>query len=478
METINYIDTLLNKQSNYDESTDAIVPDMYPYISKILGVTACAYIKDTTLQNNRILISGDIKCEICYIPDDLSNPIRMQYWLSFAHIEDINVQECMVNSTICLNKIDAKIINPRKISIFANIQINTKAYTEKNIVLPINSQDNEFEVLPIERTLTLIDSLNISDMTIADDFEFKEIIAEEYELFGLKPSIVITDTKVLKNKLMLRGNIEFKGGVIAQDEISEISTNVPFSHILDIDINDESLETEIEISIKSCDVENNGDDFSYVINAKACVIQNKEEKIMLVSDIYDVKNDLLITKKEYKIINTPKYEYEKSDFNILIKSAEIIDSIVYMNGFAYTKMTEQNKYDCYVCINAIYKSKDGYYSVSEDYMFASGIECSFIECKNISIFKNSNTEIDLRVTLDMYKYNHQKITFDIIEQIERGNTKTVENNTIILKYINTETNLWDIAKEYNTTSEDIICSNNLDANLKTICNKMLLIPVK
>lgn len=478
METINYIDTLLNKQSNYDESTDAIVPDMYPDISKIIGVTANTYIKDSAVQNDRILISGDVLCDLCYVPEGEGAPIIMKVPLSFAHIEQALAEEIKVSCTIELNKVEARVINPRKISILASICIHTKAYNEKIISMSDIVNDG-YEILYHEESVNLIDSVNIDEFSISDNIEFKEIITNDYELYGIKPRIIINDTKILKNKLMLRGDVEFVSTLLDEYDMMKISQSIPFSQILDINIRDENLDANVEICIKSFDIENiSGAEFSFNLNVKTCITQTKNEVFPVLSDIYDVKNELTINSSKYSVTNTPKCELEKCDFNIFVDCENIVDSVLHSECQLFVEHDEKNMLECFARVSGIYKSGREYHNFEYKHKFMQELALSDVGFKNIKISNVGTNAINLNITADMYKYRDVKVDIDVVETIVRGNAHEKVSNTIILKYISNETKLWEIAKKYNTTMMDIINSNSLEADIKVVSNVMLLIPVK
>lgn len=475
---ITYVDMVINKKTNYDESIDAIVPDLYPDISKIIGVTATAFIKDNAVQNDRILISGDLHCDLCYIPEGEMSPVIMKVVMSFAHIEQAVIENLVVNCNININKIEARIINPRKVSLLANVCINTKAYKDAEICLS-ELNDDGYQMLHHQQSLNLIDTVNTHEFILTDNLEFKGIISNEYEIYGVKANVIVNDTKILKNKLMIRGNVNFCGTLVDEYDMTEISTSVAFSQIIDINIKDETLDTNIEICIKSFDIENiSGAEFSFSLCVKTCITQSKTEIIPIVLDIYDVKHKILVNSKSYMVLDTPKSEYEKCEFNVLVPCENIIDSVLHAECQTFTKLNENSNIECFARFTGIYKSGKEYYDFEHEQVILKDCEFTDIEFKNTEMHIISGNEINLRMTVDTYKYNDKKVKVDVIENITREEEHEKINNTIILKYISSETKLWDIAKKYNTTVLDIISSNSLDSNTFKINDTMLLIPVK
>lgn len=478
MKKISYIDMIIDKQTNYDESTDVIVSDALPDISRIISVNAVACIKDTSVQNDRVLISGDITGEVCYIPEDSTKPVKMNISMNFAHIEDASIADALIYSSIDINKIEARIINPRKISVLSNVCIFTKAYNKSDIKIP-KCNDFGCEILENKKQINLIDSVNINEFVISDNVQFKGLLADEFDVFGMRHNIVVTDTKALKNKIMIRGNVEFLTGVIMENEVLETTATVPFSQIIDISITDESLDTHLDFSVKNFDAEHIADgEFSFSMTVKALVIQKRDENITLVEDIYDVSNELIVKDDNISLRNCPVHEFLKHDFNVNVQTDNIADSVVSANAYIYAQKNADKTLDFVCNVFGVYKSGAEYYAFKESFVFEKNVSCTSAEFKNISITKSVSGNIDIRVMCDSYKYKNEKISFNVIDTVEKANEKESLSNTIILKYIPNKTDIWDIAKEYNTTVADIKSSNAIDDGNTTVENKMLLIPVK
>ena len=480
MEKMSYIDMVMNKNSNYDESTDAIVPDLYPDIAKIIMVTGKAYVKDTSIQNDRVLISGEVKCEVLYIPEDSKMPVKMMVNLSFAHIEELKYENCLIFCKSDLSNIEARIINPRKISILANIMLDTKAYKAAEIKMD-NSKYEGVQTLSNKTEVSLIDSINICECVLTDNVEFKGVMHEDYEMFCMKPSIVINDIKLLKNKIMIRGNIDFCGNYLENDNVIPMNASSAFSQIVDITITDEDLEGFIDVTVKNFDLEETlANEYTYSLTIKICLTQKRMENIEIISDMYDTEYEIDVIKTENTVVNTPKPEYENIQFTANIPCDDMIDNIMMVEMMPYTKMNENMSYDLCAHINGMYKSGNEIESFSYDHKIMENMNNSEIafENQNIKANKNANNVIEIDANLKAKKYNDSKINIPIVSDVKKTIEKVKQKDEIILKYINNKKSVWDIAKEYSVTENDIIEANEMDSDTKNIENKMILIPKK
>ena len=77
---------ILDTWNNYEETTDAIVPDTFPDIVRIAAVYGSPQLKDDAPQSGRVLISGSVRMTVLYVPEG-GGLRRLDIPISFAHIE-------------------------------------------------------------------------------------------------------------------------------------------------------------------------------------------------------------------------------------------------------------------------------------------------------------------------------------------------------------------------------------------------------
>lgn len=477
MEKMSYIDKLITKSSNYDETTDAIVPDLYPDIAKIIMITGKPFIKDISMQNDRALISGEVKCEVLYKPEGEENLIKMMISLSFAHIEEVKDKDCMIFSNINIADISARIINPRKISILANLCLKTDQY-KKNTINSFTNKSFDSEVLIKKQKISILDSLNICECVLSDNIEFKGNLSNDTEIFGIKPNIIINDMKLLKNKLMLRGNIEFNGHFIYGNNISPINASSPFSQILDISILDEKLDGELSFCMQNFDLEQNStEEFIYTLGLRICLIQKKEKEVEIIEDIYDTNYEIELKKTDYTLLHMQKVQSENFEFLVNIPTENIVDNISITEIFPHIYKNEKNSYDFCVNIHAICHENDEIFDISSNYKFAENMP--YAEFENCIIKATKNTDfIEFSINIQANKFIENKINLPIIDEIIKLDEKNKKNDEIILKFINNPQSVWDIAKNYSVKKEDILEANQMECDLEIIENMMILIPKK
>ena len=85
----------------------------------------------------------------------------------------------------------------------------------------------------------------------------------------------------------------------------------------------------------------------------------------------------------------------------------------------------------------------------------------------------------LTVTANGAAATQERVTFCHISALEIKPKESSHNGvTLVLKQINGEERLWDIAKNCGTTEQAIRCANDLPTEAECVQNAMLLIPIQ
>ena len=115
---------------------DVIIPDVKPDILSAINTngTVCVYKKE--IMDGKVRLDGSINLYIMYLPDNESECVRsINTSLDFTQI--IDMEEARENMTleddISIKGIECKVLNGRKVSIKANLNIEIRLYSNENM---------------------------------------------------------------------------------------------------------------------------------------------------------------------------------------------------------------------------------------------------------------------------------------------------------------------------------------------------------
>ena len=131
-----------------------IVPDSKPDILNTIGTSGIASIYKKEVQSEKVRLDGTVNAYIMYMPDGADDTVRgLNTSVDFS--ESLNVPNCQegmnVISDVKIKSIEAKVINGRKIGIKATLEVNLKIYSNDNVEI-INDVQNEEDVQILKDT--------------------------------------------------------------------------------------------------------------------------------------------------------------------------------------------------------------------------------------------------------------------------------------------------------------------------------------
>ena len=216
---------------------DVIVPDIKPDIVNIINANANSYIYKEEVSTGRVRVDGNIDTYIVYLADNGENR-SIQTTLNFVEtIEDNTINEsCFSKQKICLENIEAKVLNERKISIKASLKIKSDVY-EKSEIEIASDFDECGEVEKLKETLdikSIVGSNKVKtsikeDISVDNSFEVAEILKTDIEIANF-------ENKISYNKVLAKADANVKIIFLAEDGRIGVTSFIDIEKITDSNI--------------------------------------------------------------------------------------------------------------------------------------------------------------------------------------------------------------------------------------------------
>ena len=128
--SIRYYDKRFARISTGSETADAIVPDTYPDIGRVVCAYGMAAVRDQSPQSGRLLVSGMVQAVVLYEPEKGGGLRRLTIPVSFAHIEECDGMDAdTICSVVCrAASVDAAAVNSRKLNIKVQLCFAMEGY--------------------------------------------------------------------------------------------------------------------------------------------------------------------------------------------------------------------------------------------------------------------------------------------------------------------------------------------------------------
>lgn len=485
---------------------DIIVPDIKPDILKILQVDGKAIVSETELSEGRLLVSGRINVNILYVPDRDDEKIKC-IETSFDFSTRIDKPEIMPDMKALVEaeveKIDFQVLNSRKLRIKTTVGIAYKISEQAPLELATGLDDENSEVLitPIE-VMSLVD-LKHSDFSVRESFELPPGHCSIEEILKTDVKISDTDYKIVTGRAVVKGVVSLNCLYLDTEcTIKSCDFEAPFTEIFDIEDADEETVCDMSFNVKDviCSPEavSDGDIKILALDALIGIKIEAVKKINtdLLVDCFCPGNETVITKNSKsleKIISSGFYQTTlreivspdlsapnlKGIYNVFaspsIEKTEVLDNAVSVSGHI----------SCFVLYIAD-SEETPVYSLKKNLPFSCmidtpGSKCGMDSSVDVKIMHtsynlNPSGEAEIRCILSATTKVSVNNTLELIEDLEVSPLKTEQKKGIVLYFVQKTDTLWDIAKRYYVSQNDILTVNNLE-DATTICEGMtILIP--
>ena len=458
-------------------------------IGRILWVQGKVEILNSKLVKDKLIISGTTRFNILYNSLDELNNTRIHVQETAKEfreeLEILGVDENMAA------KVKSKIeyieynLDESKLQLIAlvNLSGQVEEYKSVEAIKEINSIDG-LEILKETINYKEVFSRGISHanvnetINLGDDYpEIEEVIKFSTKTKEVE-SMVADDRIITSGQVMV--NLIYYGG----QRINSYKTILPFNHFIEMPGATNELDKEVEYEIAEGNYEIMGNelgerkilnlDIRVKVTGKA--FQDKTRKLII--DAYSTIEELSIESEELIIKENLQDINQIEDINVSIKEIDAMD-VLEVGGYASIlgKSIVENgiEIDGVLSLNVEYidRISEEIMSYKMDYPFNSIIyedvdPMVMVEIEssmgNVDYFiKKDSLDIDLKIQLRANLSKNRRIyTIKEIQETERLIDKS-NAPSIIIYIVQRGATLWDIAKRYNSTKEDICISNNLDS---------------
>lgn len=475
-------------QENIEMSSDE------PKITKILNVEGNSVLESIEIHNDKVKVSGYLDIKTLYMGEKENRIYSKGHKLDFN--EDISIEginEDMRAEVIPnIENIDYKLLEDNAIEIKSVISLDGKI-TKSNTIDILKNVEGEkgIQVLKEKIKYNEVVGENSSTTIVKDAFELTEDLPDMVDVLRMDIRAFEKEVKVVEDKIIVAGEIKGNIMYLGDDEenrINHISHEIPFTHFVDIsginkDMNytvklsslDPSYEMKEDVNGKSRVI-----DFESLIKIDAKVFENKEKEITI--DTYSTDKKFDLSKETVNIIEnigsvvnkeiiegvldvSDDYEIIKDIYTVdvkpMITDTRIIDNKVIIEGISN--------------VNMLYLGEESgeIKSVRNDFPFKSYIDMEDISedmdtdidlvVEDIKYNKVSSREVEVETKIKIKTSINRIKTIDIVtEAVElEEEVDITKRPSIVIYTVKNNDTLWDIAKKFDTTIEELIDVNEI-----------------
>lgn len=483
-------------------NSDMIVPDSKPDILNTINVSGnvCLYKKEIT--EDKVKLEGCINTYIMYLPDSKDDNLRaLNCNLDFSeNIAVPGIKDGMTLNTKCIIRdIECKVINGRKISIKASVEVNMKIYSNEDVEV-INKIINIDDIQTLQENLCVNSLIGKGKTSVyAKDTLNIEQNDEFAEILKVDINLVDKDIKISYNKVLAKAEAEVKIMYLTEDNrIGRVEGRIPVVGFIDIQNISEDNICDVNYELKNMLVKpNSPEEHSIYIELEieeSCMAFEKR-KVSLIQDLYSPTRNLEFSQKRISS-SSDKCEISK-EFTVKdsVKIPEISESSILdvevVPNLVNTQITNsQITYSGDLNLNFIFNNESSINSRSAKMPFEFSIDNENRSDKinvetDISV-QSTNFEMQTRgemlgeIELEFDSKTNRNVIMNIIDNVEFSNEQSgaddEDYDSLILYITQPGDSLWKIAKRFNSTVDELKRMNGIENENTIMVGQKIYIP--
>lgn len=483
-----------NIQANVEN--DIVVPDSKPDIHNILSAEGNVNIAEKEIIQGKIVVDGTVGYKVLYTSNDPDKILHsMNASTSFTQsIEMDNIDSLMVSEVNCnIEHLDLSIMNERKISAQTILNINGKVFKteEMDIIKDVEGVD---DVQALTDTISYDNLIgnNSSKTVLRESFELDDDNAEIAEILESNATAVVTENKVTDNKVILSGNVKLN--LLYETEeprnpIHEVKHEIPFNHFIEIPKAENNMDCKVDLQVndiytdvkKNVNEENKVYDVEVVLKAGVMVYNKVEKEVLL--DAYSPSRNLNLQTSNLKFlknigrnssqaviketVDTPR-EYPSIFKVFTVKAKPTVTD--------YKLVDNKNVIEGFIDANILYMADTEdmqVYSFNQEVPFRHYVEIEGLEddmradvkldIENVDYAVINSKQVETKFNLHAYSEVSKEYEMKVLVNIEDLGELTDDDDkaSITIYFVQEGDRLWDIAKRYNTTVNEILETNDI-----------------
>ena len=466
--SICYYEKKLAHISAATESADSIVPDTFPDIGRIVCAYGTAVIKDQTPQNDRLLVSGTVQTTVLYEPENGGKLRRLSVPVTFAHIEECEgLTAESICSTVCrIAAVDAEAMNSRKVSVSVQLCFLTEGYCKAECDVTESVELDGIECLSHLQSITLLEQVRSYPVTILDDIQLAD--AAELSLLHTDCTMQVSECRAMHGRIIVKGEAVLHCLAMQEDDaVRVLNSSTPFTQILELPEAEEDALTAVRMTVSEAD----------------CRLES-DGMLRCIEDMYLPGKELAAQAEHPVLQNMPSAQPFTSEGSETLQTAQHVSHVIAAQAVCCgAKRVSESELQIKAGVRVLYLSDEQQLCAVQRLVPLTMPYSEAGEPEELTLSARATAAGErgllLTVTANGAAATQERVTFCHISALEIKPKESSHNGvTLVLKQINGEERLWDIAKNCGTTEQAIRCANDLPAEAERVQNAMLLIPIQ
>lgn len=498
---LNCYDTLLDTTLFQEETLESIVPDACPDILRIVDTEALVCLKSKEAQEGRMEVAGTARCAILYLPDGQQELRRITVSIPFTCAAEASglSRGCRLTAIPRIQSSDTRMLNPRKVLTRVSLAVDIQAFAPQTASFcdGVECEGSAgIRQLGETQSACLVAAVEEKPFTFSDDLNLSGSRPAVAELLKTRVDLVCNESKIIGNKLIFKGEADLQLLYRAPDgSLCPGNFELPFSQIMEVSEVGEDADCALQVTLTGCECTLDGEEgrtLALSLSMLAQAVVREERQVALLSDIYSTAYQLTAERKSYTFYRLLEHTQRRVTVRELLETVTPVREVcdIYVNVGTVTSAREgaQVSLSAETSVTVVYLGEDGTLGTAQRAIpaacpveLAEGAACTcHCICPGERFATPTGGGVEVRYPLDFHYLALMPHTTTGVSEVqldENAPRDTAGQPSIVLRMVGEGERLWDIAKAYGTTTEDIVQANALGGETPP-AGQLLLIPKK
>lgn len=486
------------KEDNFIIEGDEIVPDIKPDVLNIISTNGIICMNNKEIKDGKVKFDGNIIIYTLYVADDENSSIRsIESNINFSKTVELEtIKEGMqVDNKFEIKSIDCKILNGRKISLQASVKLSINIYSNENVEVIQDISDLD-DIQKMNKSYN-INSLVGNGSTKVYAKDTIQIDSSDNLSQIIKTDILVNnnETKISYNKVLIKADAHIKVVYLTDDNrVNSAVADIPIMGFIDIqNVNEENI-CDVSYNINNILIKpNNVEEHSIYVESEielnCSVYENKNMEI--IQDLYSPSMNLECSQNNIRVMQNKKnvkqtYNFRKQESIPDIGKNKICDVDVKPIIVNTKILNGKISYEGEMSLVFLYSSDSGFlasktviepfnFDVVDDEVDLNTKITSQITVATHDFIVMPDETIDIKIDLDFNVNMSNMENINIITDVTESDINSKEKYSIVIYYTKNGDTLWNIAKRFGSTTDEIMKVNNMeDGNLISVGTQLFI----
>jgi len=475
------------------EGQESVVPDTLPDIAAILYTSAAPLIRSKDVSDGRVRLEVNVPARVSCEGEDgtvFCLDVNIPFYLS-AQEEAIGVEsKCVVNLTLC--QIEARMLNPRKISVRADLDVRLECYLPGMLDSSAAPEDDAAALHVLERSadVSCVSCVTEKTFVLTDEAELPDALPAAAEIMAQCAAVSVQDVKAVGSKVIASGTV--RSEILYRcDEgmLHSFSFSTTFSQIIETDCEAENALVELRVLLSGMyyEIIPGADmrELAMELHLVAQVVLRSTQRITYLADAYSNAFALDVQRESRCLPDCCGMRLLRESGRALMETPTEPERVISLRAEPISAEVEGGAVEARLRLVLCYEGEGGCCTVQR--VAAQRLESALEPGQSLRICGVSVPEAsaiateggaEARFTVEVQVLISQEQTLDAICAISYDETQRNDTDalpTLVMLRADQSRDLWELAKA-NCSTVEAICAANALPEPGTAWEKLLIIP--